>query len=299
MSDFIQKCLRRFLGLPPETARQNYVRCISPAGLHRMRYLEWGEADNPRVLVCVHGLTRNAHDFDFLARALAKDYRVICPDVVGRGGSDWLRDPSLYAIPQYVADMVTLLARLDVESIDWLGTSMGGLIGMALAAQVDTPIKRLILNDVGPVVSSTSLQRIGEYVGAAPDFPNFDAALAYIKKVSAPFGPLSEVQWKHLTEYSVHPIEKGLRMNYDPAIAKNLHAMKQTEDVSAWPIYNAIPCPTLIIRGAQSDLLSAEVAHQMQHSGPHAKLVELEGIGHAPALMSDEQIQIVADFLAA
>ena len=144
--------------------RQLRVQCVSPAGLHRMAYTEWGGRDNPRVLVCVHGLTRNGRDFDMLAQALAADFRVVCPDVVGRGRSGRLRDPSGYAIPQYVADMVTLIARLDVDSVDWLGTSMGGMIGMALAAQDDTPVRRLVLNDVGPVITSESLERIATYV---------------------------------------------------------------------------------------------------------------------------------------
>ena len=183
--------------------KQHSVQCVSPSGLHRMAYTEWGARDNPRVLICVHGLTRNGRDFDALAQALATEYRVICPDVVGRGQSSRLRDPSAYGIAQYVVDMVTLIARLDVGSVHWLGTSMGGLIGMALASQDGTPIHRLILNDVGPVITTESLERIATYVGTDPTWATFDEALAYVKVISAPFGQLDEVQWRHLTEYSI------------------------------------------------------------------------------------------------
>ena len=170
------------------------VCCASPSGLHRMVYYEWGERGNTKVLVCVHGLSRNGRDFDILAQALAGDYRVICPDVVGRGRSDWLRDPAGYTIPQYVADMMVLIARLDVETVHWLGTSMGGLIGMVLASLENTPVTRLLLNDVGPEISSASIRRIGEYIGRAPKFDTYDDAERYIRLVSAP-----SVSYTHLT----------------------------------------------------------------------------------------------------
>ena len=172
--------------------REHAVQCISPAGLHRMAYTEWGEPDNPKVLVCVHGLTRSGRDFDFLAERLAGEYRVVCPDVVGRGRSDWLKNKALYGVPQYAADMVTLLARLNVDSVHWLGTSMGGLIGMALAAQENTPIARLVLNDVGPTITAVSLRRIGDYLGQAPRFESVEQAEAFVRYVSIPFGKLSD-----------------------------------------------------------------------------------------------------------
>jgi pimeloyl-ACP methyl ester carboxylesterase len=168
--------------------REGKVKCLSAAGFHHMAYVEWGDAANPKVLVCVHGLTRCARDFDFLAQALAADYRVVCPDIVGRGRSDWLRNPSLYGVPQYCADITTLLAKLNVETVDWLGTSMGGLIGMALACQPETPIARLVLNDVGPVITAVSLARIGTYLGTAPRFDDMGQAEAFVRFVSAPFG---------------------------------------------------------------------------------------------------------------
>lgn len=200
--------------------RQHSVQCISPSGLHYMAYTEWGARDNPRVLICVHGLTRNGRDFDMLAQALAADYRVVCPDVVGRGRSGRLRDPSAYGIPQYVADMVTLIARLDIDSVHWLGTSMGGMIGMALAAQESTPVRRLVLNDVGPLVTVEALERIATYVGTDPTWASLDEAMAYIRVIGAPFGHLDEVQWRHLTEYSVGQRPDGRwGFVYDPLIA--------------------------------------------------------------------------------
>lgn len=278
--------------------RQHTVQCLSPSGLHRMSYYEWGARDNPRVLVCVHGLTRNARDFDVLAQALSGHYRVICPDVVGRGRSTWLSDPSNYAIPQYVADMVTLIARLNVDSVHWLGTSMGGLIGMALAAQSGTPIHRLVLNDVGPLITVDSLRRIAAYVGQAPAWANMEAAIAYVKQISAPFGSLSEAQWYDLTESSIMQCSDGRwRFRYDPRIAEPFKAAFVDQDINLWPIYQAVSCPTLVIRGAESDLLTREVWQAMGDCGPRARLAEIAGVGHAPMFQSEAQIEVVREFL--
>ena len=280
--------------------KQHDVQCVSPSGLHRMAYTEWGVRDNPLVLICVHGLTRNGRDFDALAQALAADYRVICPDVVGRGQSSRLRDPSAYGIAQYVVDMVTLIARLDVGSVHWLGTSMGGLIGMALASQDGTPIHRLILNDVGPVITTESLERIATYVGTGPTWATFDEALAYVKVISAPFGQLDEVQWRHLTEYSIGQRSDGRwGFLYDPLIAAPFKAAFSGEPIDLWPVYERIHCPTLVLRGAESDLLTREVWQQMGERGPRARLAEIPGVGHAPMFLRDDQIAIVRDFLLA
>jgi pimeloyl-ACP methyl ester carboxylesterase len=264
-----------------------------------MAYVEWGEADNPRVLVCVHGLTRCGRDFDFLARAMADRYRVVCPDVVGRGSSGWLGDKRHYTIPQYCADMVALLARLDAQTVHWLGTSMGGLIGMSLAAQQGTPIARLVLNDVGPVVTAASIARIGEFLGRAPRFATIEDAEAYVRFVSAPFGALTDAQWRHLTIHALRPLaEGGYAMAYDPGIAEPFRQdMGSGKDVELWPLYDAIACPTLLVRGEQSDLLTAATAEQMGNRGPRARLVEIAGVGHAPTLMADDQIAAVRDFL--
>jgi pimeloyl-ACP methyl ester carboxylesterase len=253
------------------------------------------------VLVCVHGLTRNGRDFDFLAQALAADYRVVCPDIVGRGKSDWLSNKSLYVMPQYCADLTTLLARLNVETVDWLGTSMGGLIGMALAAQPGNPIRRLILNDVGPVVSAVSLARIGDYLGSPPRFDSIEQAEAYVRAVSAPFGPHTDAQWRHLTVHAVREAADGkIEFRYDPGIAQVYQQGQQLsggKDVELWPLFDAITCPTLLLRGEQSDLLTPQTAQAMTQRGPRAQLVEISGVGHAPTLMDEAQIAPVRNFL--
>lgn len=292
----------RLFGQRPASPEPRFgeVLCAGGQSLHHMRHVEWGDPANPRVLVCVHGLTRNGRDFDRLARALAGDYRVVCPDVVGRGRSDWLDDPSGYGFPQYVSDMMVLLARLNVAEIDWLGTSMGGLIGMLIASQPRSPIRRLLLNDVGPVITAESLRRIGEYVGKAPRFADIGEAERYIRFVSAPFGDLGDAAWRELTESSVRRDADGLwSMRSDPAIGepfRQVHLLSQ--DVDLWPIYDAIRCPTLLVRGQRSDLLTVETAQAMGERGPRARLVEIPEVGHAPMFLDAAQIGIVRDFLA-
>ena len=278
--------------------RQHTVQCLSPGGLHRMAYVEWGDPKNPRVLVCVHGLTRNARDFDVLAQALSGHYRVVCPDVVGRGRSNWLRLKEQYVVPQYVADMVTLIARLGVDEVHWVGTSMGGMIGMALAAQAETPVTRLVLNDVGPVISAAAVKRIGEYVGLMPQFASFADAEQYVRMVSAPFGKLSDAQWKHLTEHVTRQkAGGGYEFIYDPGIAVPFRKEMNGEDVILWPLYDAIRCPTLVVRGAESDLLSHETCLEMGKRGPKALIAEIPGVGHAPMFLDEAQVAVVREFL--
>jgi len=279
--------------------REGKVKCLSAAGFHHMAYVEWGDAANPKVLVCVHGLTRCSRDFDFLAQAMADEYRVVCPDVVGRGRSDWLRNKSLYAVPQYCADMTTLLARLNVETVHWLGTSMGGLIGMALACQPESPITRLVLNDVGPVIAGASLTRIGEFLGHAPRFDNIEQAEAFVRFVSATFGSFSDAQWRHLTVHVTRTAADGkVEFVYDPGIAQSFREdASGGKDIELWPLYDAIACPTLLLRGATSDLLTHAAALEMSQRGPRAKLIEVSGVGHAPMLMNDAQVAPVREFL--
>lgn len=280
--------------------RERNVQCISPSGLHRMAYVEWGDQDNPRVLVCVHGLTRSGRDFDFLAQEMATYYRVVCPDVAGRGNSAWLQDPAGYGVPQYVADMVTLIARLDVASIHWLGTSMGGLIGMALAGMDNSPITRLVLNDVGPMLTAQSIQRINNYVGLDPTWASFDEAVAYVTQVSAPFGPLTEENWRFLTEHTVRQRPDGRwGFAYDPHIANNFKTLASGQDIDLWPMYERIACPTLVVRGAESDLLTRETWQRMGEKGPRARMAEVPGVGHAPMFLSADQVAPVRDFLLA
>lgn len=278
--------------------RRGRVRCLSPGGFHRMAYVEWGAPAAPRPVVCVHGLTRNGRDFDRLAARLAgAGHRAVCPDVVGRGESDWLAEASGYGYPQYLADMTVLLARLDVEAVDWVGTSMGGLIGMMLAAQPGTPIRRLVVNDVGPFIPKAALERIAGYVGADPRFADLAEAEAYLRRVHAPFGALAEAEWRRLAETSVEAHEGGIRLRYDPKIGEALR-QGALEDVDLWDVWDRIACPALVLRGADSDLLSAETAAEMTRRGPRTRLVEIPGCGHAPALLDDSQITLVADWLA-
>jgi pimeloyl-ACP methyl ester carboxylesterase len=278
--------------------RRNAVLCASPSGLHRLAYVEWGDPGNPRVLVCVHGLTRCARDFDALARALAAHYRVVCPDMPGRGESDWLGNPMDYATPTYVNSVVTLIARLGAEAVDWVGTSMGGLVGMALASLERTPVRRLVLNEAGPLVMAQALDRIATYVGKAPAFPDFDAAVRYVRAVSVPFGPHADGEWRFLTEHVVRRQPDGsFRVHYDPAIAVPFDAQAPHQDLELWPLWEAIRAPTLVIRGEHSDLLARETVERMRTTGPRAEGVEFAGVGHAPTLMHDDQIAVVREFL--
>ena len=278
--------------------RRRSVQCVSPRGLHRVAYLEWGDPRNRDVLLCVHGLTRTARDFDDLARALCGRFRVVCPDVAGRGDSDRLADPMLYAIPQYLSDMVTLVARLDVETVSWVGTSMGGLIGMALAAQTGTPVKRLVLNDAGPVVAKAAIERIGSYLGRKLEFASLEEAEKHVRGIHAPFGIHSDAQWRHLTESWLRKTGAGAwRAHYDPRIAEPFRATMPEKDLELWPLYDAIRCPVLVVRGADSDLLSRKTVQEMAARGPKAGVAEIAGVGHAPTLMSPDQISIVRNFL--
>ncbi len=281
--------------------RVKTVQCLSPAGLHRMAYKEWGDPQNPDVLVCVHGVTRVSDDFDMLASAMADRYRVICPDVVGRGRSSWLRDARFYVVPQYVSDMVTLIARLDVPQVDWFGTSMGALIGMGLASMADTPVRRMLMNDVGPALNFEALARIGEYIGNDARFAAYEEARDYVRMISAPFGPHSDAEWDKLARDVLRQEADGRwRRHYDPALAQPFRTLtvdnaKQGE-AALWAAFDAIRCPVLLVRGADSDLLTRETAQMMTERGPRARLAELPGIGHAPTFMHADQIALARGF---
>lgn len=282
------------------------VQCISPVGLHKMAYKEWGDPQNPKVLVCVHGLTRVSDDFDNLARELCATYRVVCPDVVGRGRSEWLRNPQLYRVPQYVSDMVTLLARVlantGEEKVDWLGTSMGGLIGIALASLPGSPVRKLVLNDISPTLDPVAIKRIGDYVGQDVRFKTFDEAAKFIRDISATFGPHTEDEWNKLAADVLRQDKDGMWIrHYDlglaiPVKTSTPESIKADEAI-LWGAYDAIQCPTLLVRGAQSDLLSPQTAQAMTERGPKARLVELAGVGHAPTFVHADQIAIAKDFL--
>jgi pimeloyl-ACP methyl ester carboxylesterase len=286
-----------------EQPRLGAVQCIGPAGLHTMRYTEWGDAANERVLVCVHGLTRTGRDFDRLARALSGQFRVVCPDVVGRGRSDWLRDPRLYAVPQYVSDMVTLIARLGVPRVSWVGTSMGGLIGLGLGGLVDSPIARLVLNDVGPRLDPAALERIGAYVGQPKRFASMEEAVEYNKVIAAGFGMRDDEEWREITASVLKRDGDGYIFHYDPAIGVPFKSMTAESvgggERALWALYDAIAVPTLLLRGASSDLLTAATAAEMTTRGPRPALQVIAGVGHAPMLFDPAQIALVRDFLLA
>jgi len=287
-------------------AKIKSVQCISLGGLHRMSYKEWGDADNPRVLVCVHGVTRVADDFDYLARALAADYRVICPDIVGRGRSGWLANPQQYILPQYVSDIVTLLARVlpddDSQQVDWFGTSMGGLIGIGLASLPGNPVRKLVLNDIGPVLAPAAMQRIGDYIGQDLRFDTFEMAAQFIRDVSLPFGQHSDAEWHKLASDVLRQDKDGKWVrHYDMGLALPFRSATPESAEAAqamlWAAYDAISCPTLLVRGAESDLLSPETAYEMTQRGPKARLVEIPHVGHAPTFIHDDQIAIAKQFL--
>ena len=282
--------------------RLRSVQCLAGAALHRMAYWEWGDPANRRVLVCVHGLSRQGRDFDTLARAMAAEYRVVCPDVAGRGRSERLADPMLYQIPQYVADMVTLLARLDADQVDWVGTSMGGLIGLGVAALRGSPLRRFVLNDVGPSIEPGALARIGEYLGDPVRWRTLDEAADAMRVISATFGPHTREQWLELSRpMVVDDGAGGLKLHYDPAIAEPLRrltpAIAAAGEAALWAAWDALRCPTLLLRGAESDLLSHATAQAMTQRGPRARLVEFAGVGHAPTLVAPDQVAAVREFL--
>lgn len=285
-------------------ARLHELPVLGPHGFLRLGYTEWGPAEASRVVICAHGLTRNSRDFDPLAEALAgRGLRVAAPDMPGRGRSS--RVPAEdYGYPLYVAAGAALIARLGAGDLSWVGTSMGGLVGMMLAAQPGTPVRRLVMNDIGPFIPAAALRRIGEYVGQDPRFEGFDDVEAFLRRVHAPFGPLTDAQWRHLAVHSAVPAEQGrLKLHYDPAIGAAFKA-KPPEDIALWAVWDQVACPTLVIRGAESDLLLPRTAAEMRTRGAAAsaglvRVAEVAGCGHAPALMEAGQIDLVAEFLLA
>jgi pimeloyl-ACP methyl ester carboxylesterase len=288
-----------FLAVQPRmpTPREHHFRSLSAHGFHRVVYREWGDPKNARVVVCAHGLTRNGRDFDTLAAALADRYRVVCPDMPGRGDSEWLRDPNDYGFPTYLTALTALLAHARADRVAWVGTSMGGLLGMVMAAQPETPVARLVINDVGPVIEPAALARIGMYVGLDPTFDSFEQLEAHIRQVSAPFGALTEDQWHALARSTARQDANARwRLKFDPGIAVPFRAAA-AQGGDLWPLWDAISCPTLVLRGAQSDLLSAATAAAMRIRGPRPQLVEFPDVGHAPMLMSEKQTAPVIAFL--
>ncbi|MEI7514566.1 MAG: alpha/beta hydrolase [Betaproteobacteria bacterium] len=296
------------------TPRLEFIHCTAPVP-HRMAYWEWGDPAAAHTVLCVHGLTRQGRDFDVLAQTLVEradnPIRVLCPDVVGRGKSDFLVDPQGYQLPTYVADMLELLAHTKPQTLDWVGTSMGGLIGMLLCAYAPTVgsmVRRLVLNDVGPVIEWSALQRIGQYLGKGGIYASAQQAADAMWAISSSFGPHTPAQWLALSEPMLKPVrtaqgDAAYAPHYDPAIAQAFGATSpeqaQQGEALLWQAYDAITARTLLLRGAESDLLSQATALQMTQRGPRAQLQEFGGVGHAPTLVDAQQTQVVADFLLA
>ncbi len=270
----------------------------SPLGFHKVAYTEWGNAVAQPPVICVHGLARNGRDFDKLAGALQERTQVVCPDIVGRGKSDWLSDPAYYTYPQYMADMTALIARIGSGQIDWVGTSMGGILGMFLAAQPNNPIRKMVVNDVGPFIPLAALEIIGGYFSLVPEFADEAQTERHIRQIYAPFGITDDADWKHMTVNSMRELPNGkFALAYDPAIGKAFLSLH--EDTNFWDVYDRIRCPTLLLRGVNSDILSAETAQEMTRRGPKPQLIEFPNTGHAPALMNAEQIKIIEEFFSA
>jgi pimeloyl-ACP methyl ester carboxylesterase len=288
----------------------NYVSCPDGGAVHRMAYWQWGDPQATHTVVCVHGLSRQGRDFDVLAQALVQRaggaLRVVCPDVPGRGKSDWLPDPQAYQLPTYAKDMLVMLAQLKPSTLDWVGTSMGGLIGMAVCAHapaIGLKVRRLVLNDVGPALQWQALQRIGTYLGQNMQFASLQEAADAMWAVSMSFGPHTQEQWLELSRHMVKPVGDGpaVTLHYDPAIAIPFKAITQQAaaegEAALWQVYDSIAARTLLLRGAQSDLLSAQTAQQMMQRGPKPRMVEFAGVGHAPTLIAADQLEAVSSFL--
>ena len=275
--------------------RENSLSSLAPHGFHRVVWHEWGARDNPRVVVCVHGLTRTGRDFDVLGEALAPTHRVLAVDMPGRGRSEWLRVKTDYVYPTYLTTLVALIAASGARTVDWVGTSMGGLLGIVMAAQPDSPVARLVVNDVGPTIEPSAIRRIGDYVGTDPTFGTEGELIAYMRSIS-PFGSLDDAQWRHLARTaSAQRADGRYGFVYDPGIAVPFRDAPAVTDL--WPLWDAIACPTLVLRGARSDLLAATTAHAMTQRGPHARLIEFEDVGHAPSLLVPDQVEAVVTFL--
>jgi pimeloyl-ACP methyl ester carboxylesterase len=278
--------------------RSERLPCLGPHGFHRVVYSYWPGAANGagRPTICVHGLTRNGRDFDALGERLSRRGPVAAPDMPGRGRSPWLADAADYSYPVYLGAVAALIARLGGDEVDFVGTSMGGIIGMMLACQPGSPIRRLVLNDVGPFIPVAALERIASYVGLDPEFADIDQVERALRAVHGSFGQLTDQQWRHMAETSHRVRADGsLGLAYDPAIAKAF-TVAPLADVDLWPFYDQIRCPTLVIRGATSDLLLPETAAEMVRRGPKAELYEVADAGHAPALMDEAQIARIESF---
>ncbi|KTD09397.1 alpha/beta fold hydrolase [Legionella jamestowniensis] len=293
----------------------NHVMCASQEGFHKIAYAEWGSSElGDSAVMCVHGLTRNRCDFDPLAHFLSSQGRhVFCPDIVGRGDSSWFKNSKYYNYQQYIADMTTLIARTGAHTIDWIGTSMGGLIGMALAALSNSPIRSLVLNDIGPQIPVHALWRLGQYVGKDPEFVNKEDAKRYFKTIYESFGNLNEEQWDYLTTHSIKERSPGIFVvKLDPHIKESKSSGQLVKeffvnphralegivfDVDLWYLWQKVTCPVLVIRGENSDMLLPEHIKRMQRGHPNVTVIEIENAGHAPILFEPSEHEKIAAWL--
>lgn len=271
---------------------------VGKKGTHRLVCYEWGDASAARTVMCVHGLTRNGRDFDFLAQKLAENYRVLCPDMPGRGKSEWLADATNYSYPAYIADILFILHTLHVKRVDWVGTSMGGIIGMMLANAKPGLLNSLTLNDVGCLIPAAGLKRILSYAGVRTSFATRTEAENALRERCAPFGIPSEMHWQQLFAHSIEEAGGRFRFTCDPAITSNFPKEKEVKDVDLWPLWKSLlSIPLLIIRGAKSDILTHLTAMDMKMHHPNCSVQEIPGVGHAPSLMEFSQITLIADWL--
>lgn len=262
-----------------------------------MAYREWGDPTNPRVLLCLHGLTRAGSDFDAVARVMRAEFRVICPDIAGRGASDRLRQPKFYRVPHHANDIATLLAVLNVQTVDVLGTSMGGLIGMVLAGLPGSPIAKLLVNDIGPAIDPVGLARIAEYVGKNPRFATADEGVSYLNRLTASFGPHSTQQSDALNRPLIQHYPDGWGLHYDPALATAFSSTTPPEvEAAMWHSWESMTAKALITRGANSDVLSRETMNDMVRRGRHARAIEFADTGHAPAFLVQAQLGVARAF---
>jgi len=276
--------------------RDNYFSGLSGEGFHRLYYREWGDPDNQDVIVCVHGVTRISNDFDILAKALSRKYRVVCPDIVGRGYSDWLGNKKNYNFVQYCTDMNALIAHVRADNVHWIGTSMGGIIGMMLAALSHTPIKTLILNDVGPSLKRTELRKIGQYIGKAPQFSNQKKLFEYYKNTYQSLGKMPKKDWQEMALYSAFKSKSGYRIHYDPQIGDAFRSSYSMNDFDLWQYWDEISCPTLLLRGVESTFFSVSIANKMIDRGYDVRYEEIPKVGHAPTLRTPYEINLIKKF---
>lgn len=270
----------------------------NPAGKHQMTYYEWGNPQSERVLVCVPGLTRNGRDFDFLAAALGHEYRILAVDLIGRGKSDWMQDPAHYTIEQYIADLMGWMHQLGLSQVDFIGASLGGILGMLIAAMPHSPIQRLILDDVGPVIKQESIARLSGEVKANPIFASLGELKDFLKKVYAQTGSMEPYHWDHLLAHDHLALpEGGYARAYDPQLFKSFAPMQNGHDITFWPVFKAIHVPIFVLHGSESSVLTPDICAQMLEAQPTMTIIDLPGIGHAPSLMDERHIRLIAGWL--